>query len=79
MQMRSKTYLHFISLWRSLRDAIPPHHGDVSAEASPLLIYTAIVLALLLAILEADAHRAELGSLGLSGGDCFIQAAFLGP
>ena len=56
-----------------------PHHDDVPAEASPILIYTAIVLASLLAILEVDAHRGELGSLGLLGGDCFIQTAFLGP
>jgi hypothetical protein len=79
MQIRSKAYLHFISLWRSLRDAIPPHRGDMPAEASPFLIYTAIVLASLLAILEVDVHRDELGSLGLLGGNCFIQSAFLGP
>jgi hypothetical protein len=56
-----------------------PHHDDVPAEASPSLIYAAVVLASLLAILEVDAHRGELASLGLLGGDCFIQAAFLGP
>jgi hypothetical protein len=63
-------------LWRSLRDAISPHHDDVPAEASPLLIFIAAVLALLLAILEVDAHRAELNSLGLSGADYPVQAAF---
>ena len=79
MQMRPKTYLHFVSLWRSLRDAIPPHHGDVPAEGSSSLIYTAVVLALLLAILEVDAHRGELESFGLVGSDYPIQAAFLSP
>ncbi len=79
MQIRPKTYLHFISLWRSLRDAIPPRHDDVPAQASPSLIYTAVVLALLLAILEVDAHRGELESLGLLGHDYPISAAFLGP
>jgi hypothetical protein len=79
MQMRPKTYLHFISLWRSLRDAIPPHHDNVPAEGPPSLIYTAVVLALLLAILEVDAHRGELESLGLVGSDYPIQAAFLSP
>ena len=79
MQIRPKTYLHLNSVWRSLRDAIPPHHDDVPAEASPSLIYTAVVLVLLLAILEVDAHRGELESLGLSGSDYSIQAVFLSP
>ena len=79
MQIRPKAYLHLIWLWRLLRESISPHRGDVRTEASPLLIYTAIVLASLFAILEADAHRDVLGSLGLSGGDCFIQSAFLSP
>jgi hypothetical protein len=79
MQIRPKAYLHLISLWRSLRDAIPPHHDDVPAEASPSLIYTAVVLAFLLAILEVDAHRGELKSLGLVGSDYPIQAALLSP
>ena len=79
MQIRPKTYLHLISLWRSNRDAIPPHHDDVSAETSPSLIYAAIVLAFFLAILEIDAHRGELESLGLLGHDYPIPAAFLGP
>lgn len=79
MQIRPKTYLHLISLWRSIRDAIPPHHDDVPAEASPSLIYAAVVLAFLLAILEIDAHRGEFESLGLLGHDYPIPAAFLGP
>jgi hypothetical protein len=79
MQIRPKTYLHFISLWRSIRDAIPPHHDDVPAETSPSLIYTAVVLMFLLAILEIDAHRGVLESLGLLGHDYPIPPAFLGP
>ena len=79
MQIRPKTYLHFMSLWRSLRDAIPPHHRDVPREASPSLIYAAVVLAFLLAILEVDAHRGELEALGLLGPDHSIQTVFLGP
>jgi hypothetical protein len=78
MQIRPKTYLHFISLWRS-RDAILPHHDDVPAEASPSLIYAVVVLAFLLAILEVDAHRGELESLGLLGHDYPIPTGFLGP
>lgn len=79
MQIRPKTYLHFIWLWRSLRDAIPPRHEDAAAEASPFLIYAAVVLVFLLAILEIDAHRGELESLGLLGHDYPIPAAFLAP
>jgi len=79
MHIRPGTYLHLISLWRSLRDAIPPHHDDVPAGASPLLIYTAIVLASLLVILEVDAHRGELESLGLLDSDYLILSAFLSP
>jgi hypothetical protein len=77
MQMRSKTYLHFVSAWRSLRDAIPPRRDGVPAETSPSLIFIAVVLVFLLAVLEIDAHRAELESLGLLGYDC--PAPFLGP
>ena len=79
MQIRPKTYLHLISLWRSFHESISPHHGDLRAEASPSLIYTVVVLAFLLAILEVDAHRSELESLGLLGHDYPIQAAFFGP
>jgi len=79
MQIRPKAYLHLIWLWRSLRDSISPHHGDVRAEASPSLIYAAVVLALLLALLGVDAHRSELEGLGLLGSDYSIPAAFLSP
>ena len=79
MQIRPKAYLHFISLWRSFRDSIPPHQGDVRAEASPALIFAVAVLTFLLAVLEVDAHRGELESLGLLGHDYPVPAAFLSP
>jgi hypothetical protein len=79
MQMRPKAYLHLISLWRSFRDAIPPHSRNVSAEASPSLVYAAIVLAFLLAILEVDAHRGQLEALGLLDSDYPIPTAFISP
>jgi hypothetical protein len=66
-------------MWRSIRDAILPHRDGVPAKASPSLVYTAVVLAFLLAILEVDAHRDELQSLGLVGSDYSVQADFLGP
>ena len=79
MQIRPKTYLHFMSAWRSLRDVITRRRDDVPAETSPSLIYIAVVLAFLLIVLEIDAHRAELGSLGLLGHDYPTQAPLLGP
>lgn len=79
MQIRPKAYLHLISLWRLLRNAISPHREGVPAKASPELIFTAIVLALLLTILEIDAHRGALQSLGLLAGDQLVPAAFYGP
>jgi hypothetical protein len=79
MQIRPKTYLHFILLWRSFRDCIPPHDRDVPAETSPSLIFAVVVLAFLLAILEVDAHRGELELFGLLGNAYPIPAAFLSP
>jgi hypothetical protein len=78
MQIRL-TYLHPMSLWRSLRDSIPPRHEDAPAEALPFLIYTAVVLVSLLAILGVDAHRGELESFGLLGNGYPIPPAFLSP
>jgi hypothetical protein len=79
MQIRPKAYLHIIWLWRSLRDSIPPHRGDVRAKASPSLVYAAVVLAFLLAVLEVDAHRGELEALGLLASDYPVPAAFFSP
>jgi len=79
MQIRPWTYLHLMSAWRSLRDAIAPHHDDVPSEASPSLVYAAVVLAVLLAILEVDAHRGELDSHGHFGNAYPIPTAFLSP
>ena len=79
MQMRSKMYFHFISLWRSFRDWMSPHDERAPAETSPLLIYIAVVLTFLLIILEIADHRAELEALGLLTDNLPIPAVFLGP
>jgi hypothetical protein len=71
--------MHLISLWRSLRDTISPRREGVPSKASPSLVYTAVALAFLLAVLEIDAHRGELESLGLLGSQSTIQNVFLGP
>jgi len=79
MQMRFRAYLQFISLSRLLRGPIPPENRDASARTSPSLLYTAIVLALLLAILEIDLHRAGLESVGLARNPYPVQPVFMGP
>jgi hypothetical protein len=68
-----------MSLLRSWRGWRFPHHGEKPAETSPLLIYVAVVLAFLLAMLEADRHQQELESLGLLRNDSAAQSVFLGP
>lgn len=50
-----------------------------AGEASPLLILTVVVLALLLAILEVDMYSADLQSLGLMGDAFSIDPAFKSP
>jgi hypothetical protein len=79
MQIRSKAYLQLILLWRSLHNLIPPHDDDASSEASPSLMYTAVVLAFLLAILEVDLHQDELQSFGLVKNDYRIEPVFMSP
>jgi hypothetical protein len=79
MQMRSRMYYNFISLWRSFRDWMSPHDERAPAETSPSLIYIGVVLTLLLIILEIDDHRAEVEALGLLTDNFPIPAAFLGP
>ena len=79
MQIKSRTYFHFISLWRSFRDWMSPHDERAPAETSPLLIYIAIVLTFLMIILEIDDHRAELEALRLLTDNFSVPTIFLGP
>jgi hypothetical protein len=79
MQIRSKAYLQFISVWRSLRDLMPPTDGDAPAGTSLSLLYAAVVLALLLTILEIDTHRGELEPTGLAKNNCAVEAIFMSP
>ena len=65
-----------LHIWLSLRPSLSNH------DASPLLIFIAVALALLLAILEIDQHGAALQSLGLLGDLSGTQpnfANFMGP
>jgi hypothetical protein len=79
MQIRSKVYMHFISIFRSLRELVSPHDHGVPTPTSPSLAYTAAVLALLLMILEVDLHRADLHLIGFMSDANQIDAIFLSP
>jgi hypothetical protein len=79
MQIRSKTYLHMISRLRALRSLMPPREEPTQQQASPLLMFISLVLALLLAMLEIDLHSAELQFLGFSSGSFPIDPVFKMP
>lgn len=66
-------------LWRSLRELIPPDDDHAPTRTSPSLLYTAVVLASLLAMLEINLHRAELQSMGLVGNEDPVGLTFTGP
>lgn len=81
MQMLSKGYLLVISHLRGLRALLSSADDPAiktSKKPSSLLIFVAIVLALLLAILEVDQHSAMLRSLGLLG-DLTGTESLMGP
>ena len=56
----------------SLQRAVARHRSDAEgvadAAASPLLVFVAIALCLILAILEIELHRDQLKALGLLSG-----------
>ena len=79
MQIRSKAYLQVISRLRALRVVRTPQGEPTPRQASPALIFAAAVLALLLAILMADRHSAELRSLGLAGNPHPVDPIFMSP
>jgi hypothetical protein len=78
MQIRSKAYEHFISICRSFRDRVSPHDQSVPAQTSSSLVFTTVVLALLLTILEIDLHRTELHLVGLMNETDAINFNFMG-
>jgi hypothetical protein len=48
-------------------------------SASPILIFVAVALLLILVIMEIDLHRDELRALGLVFGEEGIVSSFAGP
>ncbi len=68
---------------RPLHFADPMRHGPDergrTPHASPLLIYIACVLALLLAILQVDLNRSSLERLGFAPREMTIELASIHP
>ena len=73
-----KLYAWFVSFHRAARIRISAQ-GMTGTSASPTLIFTAVALFLILAILEIDQHRDELRALGLIGGEGDIGSSLAGP
>ena len=78
MQGRSRPLLQMISWLRAVRVSVKAP-SFVAGEASPVLILTVVVLALLLAILEVDMHSVDFRSLGLMGEAFSIDPVFKSP
>ena len=77
MQIRSKAYKRFIAVCRSFRELVSPHDQYVPTPTSPVLVYAAAVLALLLTMLEVDLHRADLHFTGLMSDGYPVDPIFL--
>ena len=78
MQGRSRPLLRMIARLCAAH-AFMTAPNPAAREASPLLVFTTIVLALLLAILEVDLHSADLESWGLMGDSFSAAPMFKGP
>ncbi|WGD49440.1 hypothetical protein QA641_27875 [Bradyrhizobium sp. CB1650] len=78
MQGRSGPLLRMISRLRAVR-AFMVAPDPAAQQASPLLLMTVIVLALLLAVLEVDLHSAELQPLGLISDAFSVEPIFKSP
>lgn len=79
MQIHPKAYLQLIARLWHFRALPPRNRNPVTQDASPLLIFVVAVLALLLAVLEIDVHRALLQSFGLPGDPVGISPIFMSP
>ena len=78
MQGRSRPLLRLIARLCAAH-AVMTAPDPAAREASPLLVFAMIVLALLLAILEVDLHSADLESRGLMGDSFSAAPMFKGP
>lgn len=58
---------------------VPSSAQDSTTETSPVLVFAAVSLFLILAILEIDLHREELRLFGINFGEDGIDPVFKGP
>jgi hypothetical protein len=65
--------------WSYSREGTAAQRDATNRSASPLLIYVATALFLMLSILMVDLHRDELQAFGLVGGTERINPAFMSP
>jgi hypothetical protein len=61
------------------REPTAAQRDATNGSASPLLIFVAAALFLVLSILMIDLHRDELHALGLAGGAERINSIFMSP
>jgi hypothetical protein len=74
-----KLYARLILFHRTTRSRSSAHGEVTETSASPILIFAAVALFLILAILEIDLHRDELRALGFVSGEEGINPIFAGP
>jgi hypothetical protein len=65
--------------WSHSRERAAAQRDAADSSGSPLLIYVAAALFLLLSILMIDLHRDELQALGLVDGIEQVNPVFLSP
>ena len=65
--------------WSYSRGRTAAQRGATNRSASPLLVYVAAALFVILSILIVDLHRDELRALGLVGSTQPVDAIFMSP
>jgi hypothetical protein len=69
-----------LTAWIRLLHDRTPHHNDAGpAQTSPMLIFVATVLALLLAMIEIDLHAEALQAIGLMTDNYRLDPIFKAP
>ena len=66
-------------LWSRSPERTAAQRDATDSSASPLLVYVAAALFVILSILMVDLHRDELRALGLVGGAERINPVFMSP
>ncbi|MGY8638656.1 hypothetical protein RAD15_39945 [Bradyrhizobium sp. 14AA] len=78
MQIQSRALPRGFSLRRAIQGFTTPNQNR--AETShPLLVYSAVALLVLFAIVQIDLHAAQLQAIGLLGHGVGIDPTFLSP